>query len=77
MGEQLPYACMSNHLVGLRDFQNKQDNWMQHDLAPLIWIVVNEELRARRQRRNLVAPHGNQGGGESSAPRDSNLARVC
>ena len=59
MGEQLPYARMSSLLVGLKEYQQKQENWTEHKLAPLIWNVVNEEFRACRQGRASSAPQGN------------------
>ena len=63
MGEQLPYAWVSSLLVGLKEYQQKQENWTEHELAQLIWNVVNEEFRAQRQGRNSSAPQGNRGGG--------------
>ena len=63
MGEQLPYARMSNLLVGLKEYQQKHENWTEHELAQLIWNVLSEEFRAQRHGRNSSAPQGNQGGG--------------
>ena len=79
MGEQLPYTGISSLLVGLKEYQPKQKNWIEHELAQLIWNVVNEEFQARR-RHIPSAPQGNQGrggGGGSSSPRDSNMVRAC
>ena len=63
MAEQMPYAWMSRLLAGVLAFQQNNDGWQLHHLAQIIWNVVNEELRARRQRRNLVVPMENQGEG--------------
>ena len=54
---------MSSLLAGLRVFQQNNEVWEAHNLAWLIWNVVNEEFMARRQGRNSAAPMGNQGGG--------------
>ena len=67
MGEQLPYAWMSSLLVGLKEYQQKQENWTEHELAQLIWNVVNEEFRARRQAPLLRHKETKEGGGGGAA----------
>ena len=52
MGEHMPYSWMTSLLAGLKSYSSKALAWATEELAQLIWTVVDEELRVRRQGRH-------------------------
>ena len=56
MTEQIPYVWMTACLATLKGFNDTSPDWASHPLPTLMWQVVNEELRARRQGRQLAPP---------------------
>ena len=53
MIEPLPYAWMATLL---KLFGSDCESWAEHPMATLVWQVVNEELRSKRQGQPFALP---------------------
>ena len=54
MTEQVAYAWMACLLAGVKRYSEHDPKRATHPLASLIWQVVNEEHRAKRQGKDAI-----------------------